>query len=184
MKNLHIDIETYSDVNLAKSGVYRYVQSPEFAILLFAYAIDDGPTEVVDLAAGEKLPIPVLTALQDDSVLKWAFNAQFERVCISKHLGMPVGTYLDPASWRCSMVWASTLGLPLSLDGVGAVLGLEKQKLKEGKDLIRYFCTPAKDKDGNTFRHYPSDAPDKWERFKVYNVRDVDVEVAFEANLA
>ena len=184
MKNLHIDIETYSDVNLAKSGVYRYVQSPEFAILLFAYAIDDGPTEVVDLAAGEKLPIPVLSALQDDSVLKWAFNAQFERVCISKHLGMPVGTYLDPASWRCSMVWASTLGLPLSLDGVGAVLGLEKQKLKEGKDLIRYFCTPAKDKDGNTFRHYPSDAPDKWERFKVYNVRDVDVEVAIQAKLA
>lgn len=183
MKNLHIDIETYSDVNLAKSGVYRYVQSPEFAILLFAYAIDDGPTKVVDLAAGEKLPIPVLVALQDPTVLKWAFNAQFERVCISKHLGLPVGTYLDPASWRCSMVWASTLGLPLSLDGVGAVLGLEKQKLKEGKDLIRYFCTPAKDKDGNTYRHYPSDAPDKWERFKAYNVRDVDVEVAIQEKL-
>jgi len=184
MKKIHIDIETYSDVNLAKSGVYRYCQSPEFQILLFAYAVDEEPTKVVDIAAGEKIPISVLTALQDNNVVKWAFNAQFERVCISKFLGMPVGKYLDPAAWRCSMVWASTLGLPLSLESVGTVLGLEKQKLKEGKDLIRYFCIPAKNKDGSTYRRYPSDAPDKWEQFKTYNVRDVDVEIAIQKKLA
>lgn len=184
MKDIHIDIETYSDANLVKCGVYKYVQSPAFQILLFGYSIDNGSTHVVDLAAGEKIPIPVLDALQDPTVTKWAFNAQFERVCISKHLGMPVGTYLDPSSWRCSMVWASTLGLPLSLEGVGAVLGLEKQKLKEGKDLIRYFCTPAKAKDGTLYRHYPSDAPEKWERFKAYNVRDVEVEIAIQEKLS
>lgn len=184
MKEIHIDIETYSDVNLAKSGVYRYCQSPEFRILLFAYAVDDEPTKVVDIAAGERIPIPVLTALQDDNVVKWAFNAQFERVCISKFLGMPVGKYLNPVSWRCSMVWASTLGLPLSLESVGAVLGLEKQKLKEGKDLIRYFCVPAKNKDGSTYRRCPSEAPDKWERFKEYNARDVDVEIAIQKKLS
>ena len=184
MKKIHIDIETYSDVNLAKSGVYRYCQSPEFQILLFAYAVDEEPTKVVDIAAGEKIPISVLTALQDNNVVKWAFNAQFERVCISKFLGMPVGKYLDPAAWRCSMVWASTLGLPLSLESVGTVLGLEKQKLKEGKDLIRYFCIPAKNKDGSTYRRYPSDAPEKWEQFKTYNVRDVDVEIAIQKKLA
>lgn len=184
MKKIHIDIETYSDKNLAKCGVYHYAESPAFEILLFAYAIDGGETQVVDIAAGEKIPPDILAALEDDSVIKWAFNAQFERVCISKHLGLPVGKYLSPASWRCSMVWASTLGLPMSLEGVGAVLGLEKQKLKEGKDLIRYFCTPAKNKDGSTFRHYPSDAPDKWERFKSYNIRDVDVEVAIQNKLS
>jgi len=183
MKKIHIDIETYSDQNLAKCGVYHYAESPPFEILLFAYAVDDGKTQVVDIAAGEKIPPEILAALKDDSVLKWAFNAQFERVCISKYLGMPTGKYLSPTSWRCSMVWASTLGLPMSLEGVGAVLGLEKQKLKEGKDLIRYFCTPAKNKDGSTFRHYPSDAPEKWDRFKTYNARDVDVEIAVQDRL-
>lgn len=184
MERIHIDIETYSDANLAKCGVYRYAESPAFQILLFAYSVDGGPTEVVDLAAGEKIPIPILVSLRDDTVIKWAFNAQFERVCISRYLGLPTGKYLNPSSWRCSMVWASTLGLPLSLEGVGAVLGLEKQKLKEGKDLIRYFCTPAKNKDGSTFRHLPSDAPEKWERFKVYNQRDVEVEVAIQEKLS
>lgn len=184
MERIHIDIETYSDANLAKCGVYRYAESPAFQILLFAYSVDGGPTKVIDLAAGEKIPIPILVALRDDAVIKWAFNAQFERVCISRYLGLPTGKYLNPSSWRCSMVWASTLGLPLSLEGVGAVLGLEKQKLKEGKDLIRYFCTPAKNKDGSTFRHLPSDAPEKWERFKVYNQRDVEVEVAIQEKLS
>jgi len=184
MKTLSIDIETYSPENLAKSGVYRYCQSPEFEILLFGYSIDGGPVHVVDLANGETIPDEIVCAIVDDKVIKWAFNAQFERVCLSRYLGGSVGTYLDPASWHCTMVWSATLGLPLSLEGVGAVLGLEKQKLKEGKDLIRYFCTPAKDKDGNTFRHHPADAPEKWERFKAYNLRDVETEMAIQAKLA
>ena len=184
MKTLSIDIETYSPENLAKSGVYRYCQSPEFEILLFGYSVDGGPVHVVDLASGETIPDEIVCAIVDDKVIKWAFNAQFERVCLSRYLGGSVGTYLDPASWHCTMVWSATLGLPLSLEGVGAVLGLEKQKLKEGKDLIRYFCTPAKDKDGNTFRHHPADAPEKWERFKAYNLRDVETEMAIQAKLA
>lgn len=138
MKTLSIDIETFSSVNLAKSGVYRYSESEDFEILLFGYSVDGGPVEVVDFTAGEKLPASIKKALTDDSVMKWAFNAQFERVCISRFLGYPTGKYLDPISWHCTMVWAATLGLPLSLEGVGTVLGLEKQKLKEGKDLIRY----------------------------------------------
>ena len=166
MKHLSIDIETYSSENLAKCGVYRYCQSPDFEVLLFGYSVDGGPVKVVDLASGETIPDEIICAIVDDKVIKWAFNAQFERICLSRYLGGAVGTYMDPASWRCTMVWAATLGLPLSLEGVGAVLGLEKQKLKEGKDLIRYFCTPAKAKDGSTFRHYPSDAPEKWESFK------------------
>lgn len=147
MKTLSIDIETYSATNLAKAGVYKYCEDSDFEILLFGYSADGGPVHVVDLAAGESLPADVLSALTDPSVLKTAFNAQFERVCLSRFLGYPTGTYLDPSSWHCTMVWAATLGLPLSLEGVGAVLGLEKQKLKEGKDLIRYFCTPAKTRD-------------------------------------
>ena len=184
MKHLSIDIETYSSENLAKCGVYRYCQSPDFEILLFGYSIDGSPVKVVDLASGETIPDEIICAIVDDKVIKWAFNAQFERICLSRYLGGSVGTYLDPASWRCTMVWAATLGLPLSLEGVGAVLGLEKQKLKEGKDLIRYFCTPAKARDGATFRHFPTDAPDKWETFKAYNLRDVETEMAIQDKLA
>ena len=184
MKTISIDIETYSPENLVKCGVYRYCQSPEFEILLFGYSVDGGPVQVVDFTAGEKLPKAVSDALTDNSVIKWAFNAQFERVCLSRFLGYPVGNYLDPTGWRCTMVWAATLGLPLSLEGVGSVLGLEKQKLKEGKDLIRYFCTPAKTRDGNSFRHYPTDAPDKWATFKAYNLRDVETEMGIQQKLA
>lgn len=183
MKTLSIDIETYSPEPLAKCGVYRYCQSPEFEILLFGYSVDGGPVHVVDFTAGENLPDEVLIALSDPAVMKWAFNAQFERICLSRFLGYPVGQYLDPAPWHCTMIWAATLGLPLSLEGVGTVLGLEKQKLKEGKDLIRYFCTPAKAKDGSLFRHYPSDAPEKWEKFKAYNLRDVETEMGIQAKL-
>ena len=184
MKTLSIDIETYSATNLAKAGVYKYCEDSDFEILLFGYSADGGPVHVVDLAAGESLPADVLSALTDPSVLKTAFNAQFERVCLSRFLGYPTGTYLDPSSWHCTMVWAATLGLPLSLEGVGAVLGLEKQKLKEGKDLIRYFCTPAKTRDGDTFRHYPTDAPEKWVAFKAYNLRDVETEMAIQERLS
>ena len=184
MKTLSIDIETFSSVNLAKSGVYRYSESEDFEILLFGYSVDGGPVEVVDFTAGEKLPASIKKALTDDSVMKWAFNAQFERVCISRFLGYPTGKYLDPISWHCTMVWAATLGLPLSLEGVGTVLGLEKQKLKEGKDLIRYFCTPSTAKNGSAVRHYPKDAPEKWERFKAYNLRDVETEMGIKDKLS
>ena len=184
MKNLSIDIETYSAAPLNKCGVYRYVSSTDFEILLFGYSADGGPVQVVDFTAGEQLPAEIMSALTDPDVNKWAFNAQFERVCLSQWLGLAVGDYLEPESWRCTMVWAATLGLPLSLEGVGAVLGLEKQKLKEGKDLVRYFCTPAKDKNGIQFRRYPSDAPEKWERFKAYNLRDVETEMAIQQKLA
>lgn len=184
MKTLSIDIETFSSVNLAKSGVYRYSESEDFEILLFGYSVDGGPVEVVDFTAGAKLPASIKKALTDDSVMKWAFNAQFERVCISRFLGYPIGKYLDPISWHCTMVWAATLGLPLSLEGVGSVLGLEKQKLKEGKDLIRYFCTPSTAKDGSVVRHYPKDATEKWERFKAYNLRDVETEMGIKDKLS
>jgi len=184
MRNLSIDIETYSSADLAKSGVYRYCESPDFRILLFAYSVDGGPVHVVDLECGEKIPDEVLSALTDPSVFKWAFNAQFERICLSRYLGYPVGHYLTPSDWRCTMVWAATLGLPLSLENVGAVIGLEKQKLKEGKDLIRYFCVPAKMKDGTLFRHLSSDAPEKWERFKLYNLRDVETEMGIQQKLS
>lgn len=184
MKYINIDIETYSSVNLAKSGVYRYTESDDFEILLFGCAIDGGAVQVIDLACGEKIPDDVLAALTDPAVLKWAFNAQFERVCLSRYLNLPVGAYLDPSSWRCTMVWAATLGLPLSLEGVGAVLGLEKQKLKEGKDLIRYFCTPAKQKDGTLCRHLPADDPQRWDAFKSYNLRDVETEMGIQKRLS
>lgn len=184
MKNLSIDIESYSSVNLAKSGVYRYAEAPDFEVLLFGYSADGAPVKVVDLTAGETLPADVRSALTDPAVTKWAFNAQFERVCLSRYLGYPTGQYLDPSSWHCTMVWAATLGLPLSLEGVGAVLGLEKQKLKEGKDLIRYFCTPAKARDGSLIRHYPTDAPEKWSLFKAYNLRDVETEMSIQQKLS
>lgn len=184
MKTLSIDIETYSPEPLAKCGVYRYCQAPEFEVLLFGYSVDGGPVQVVDLAAGECIPTDVLAALTDPAVSKWAFNAQFERVCLSRYLGYPVGRYLNPDSWYCTMVWSATLGLPLSLEGVGAVLGLEKQKLKEGKDLVRYFCTPAKARDGSTFRRLPADAQEKWISFKAYNLRDVETEMSIQQKLS
>ena len=180
MKTISIDIETYSSVNLTKSGVYKYCESDDFAILLFAYSVDGGEVKVVDLAMGENIPLPVLNALTDENVIKWAFNAQFERICLSKFIGQP----MNAKSWRCTMVWAATLGLPLSLEGVGAVLGLEKQKLTEGKELIRYFCAPGKLRDGTTVRHLPQDAPDRWERFKKYNIRDVEVEMSIQQRLS
>lgn len=184
MRYLHIDTETFSSVNLAKSGVYRYAEAKDFEILLFGYSIDGGEVHVVDLAMGETIPQNILAALTDPAVLKWAFNAQFERVCLSRYLNLPAGRYLDPSSWRCTLVWAATLGLPLSLEGVGAVLGLEKQKLKEGKDLIRYFCTLAKQKDGTLCRHLPADDPQRWDAFKSYNLRDVETEMGIQKRLS
>lgn len=180
MKTISIDIETYSSVNLAKSGVYKYSESDDFEILLFAYSVDGSEVKVVDLAMGEKIPLPIINALTDENIIKWAFNAQFERICLSKYIGKP----MSAKSWRCTMVWAAVLGLPLSLEGVGAVLGLEKQKITEGKELIRYFCVPRKRKDGITIRHYPCDAPDKWVRFKEYNIRDVEVEMSIQKRLS
>ena len=186
MKTLSIDIETYSDIALQKTGVYRYCESPNFEILLFGYSIDSGPVQVVDLTAGEHIPKEVLAALEDDSVIKWAFNAAFERVCLSRYLGYPTGEYLDPESWHCSMVWAATMGLPLSLEGVGAVLGLEKQKLTEGKELIKYFCQPClpTKANGQRTRNRPFHAPDKWELFKRYNARDVEAEMGIQQKLS
>lgn len=186
MNTLSIDIETYSDIPLQKTGVYRYCESPIFEILLFGYSIDSGPVQVVDLACGEHIPKEVLAALEDDSVIKWAFNATFERVCLSRYLGYPTGEYLDPESWHCSMVWAATMGLPLSLEGVGAVLGLEKQKLTEGKELIKYFCQPClpTKANGQRTRNRPFHAPDKWELFKRYNARDVEAEMGIQQKLS
>lgn len=186
MQTLSIDIETYSDVPLQKTGVYRYVESPSFEILLFSYSADCTPVKVVDLACGEKIPYEIISALTDDSVTKWAFNASFERICLSRFLGYPTGKYISPKSWKCSMVWAATMGLPLSLEGVGAVLGLEKQKLTEGKELIRYFCQPCfpTKSNGHRTRNFPHHAPDKWQLFKKYNIRDVETEMAIQARLA
>ena len=185
MKTLSIDIETYSDVPLPKTGVYRYCESPDFEILLFGYSVDSGPVQVVDLACGEKIPAEIIVALEDESVIKWAFNASFERICLSRFLGYPTGEYLDPESWRCSMIWAATMGLPLSLEGVGTVLGLEKQKLTEGKDLIKYFCQPcaATKSNGGRTRNRPFHAPEKWEAFKRYNIRDVEIEMGIQHKL-
>lgn len=186
IKNLEIDIESFSDVDLTKCGVYKYASAPDFEVILFAYSVDGGPVRQVDLACGEKIPAEIIAALEDDTVTKWAFNANFERVCLSRYLGYPTGDYLMPDSWRCSMVWAAYLGLPLSLEGVGTVLGLEKQKLTEGKNLIKYFCqpcSPTKSNGGRT-RNLPADAPEKWEAFKTYNIRDVEVEMAIQARLS
>ena len=202
MKTLSIDIETYSDILLQKSGVYRYCESPNFEILLFGYSADSGPVQVVDLACGEKIPADVLDALTDDAVTKWAFNASFERVCLSRYLrdlgisldsfhdkhplSQEVARFLNPESWRCSMVWAATMGLPLSLEGVGAVLGLEKQKLTEGKELIKFFCQPCAPTktNGQRTRNRPFHAPDKWDAFKRYNLRDVETEMGIQQRLA
>ena len=174
MSLLAIDIETFSDVDLPKCGVYAYSDSPRFEILLFAYAFDDEPTQVVDLARGEQLPDRVLAALEDESVTKTAFNAAFERTCISRYLGRQ----LSPASWQCTAVQSAMLALPLTLDGVGEVLSIKRKKLKEGVSLLRYFsmpCKPTKANGGRT-RNRPEDAPELWERFKAYCIRDVDAE--------
>ena len=186
MRTLSIDIETYSSVNLQKSGVYKYASSGDFEILLFGYSVDGGEVQVVDLALGEAIPQEILDALKDDEVIKWAFNASFERICLSVFLGMPVGEYLSPASWRCSMIWSATLGLPLSLEGVGAVLGLEKQKLTEGKNLIKYFCVPcaATKVNGGRTRNLPMHDMEKWKSFKAYNLRDVETEMGIQQKLA
>ncbi len=182
MKSIEIDIETYSDVDLSKCGVYRYSSSPNFEILLFGYSVDGGKVRVVDLCQGENIPADILAALSDESVTKWAFNAMFERVCLSNHLG----EWLEPESWKCSMIWSATLGLPLSLENVGAVLGLEKQKLSEGKDLIRYFCVPCKPTktNGGRTRNLPEHDREKWGRFKAYNLRDVEAEMQIQQRLA
>ena len=199
MKSLSIDLETFSDVDLNKSGVYRYTESPAFEILLFGFARDNDPVTVLDLTAGDTVPEDVLDALTDETVTKWAFNASFERICLSAYLrkyyperfvtySIPedsVRNYLDPASWRCSMIWSAYLGLPLSLKGVGEALDLEEQKMAEGKELLRYFCTPCKPTkaNGGRTRNLPSDAPDKWEVFKKYNRRDVEVEMSIKKHL-
>jgi DNA polymerase len=201
VKTISIDIETFSDVDLGKCGVYKYSESPAFEILLFGYSVDGGPVQVVDLACGEQIPENILDALTDDTVLKWAFNANFERVCLSRYLrdmgwsldpfhdNHPLSTeparFLNPEGWRCSMVWAATMGLPLSLKGVGAVLNLADQKMDEGKALIRYFsvpCAPTKANGGRT-RNLPSDDPVKWATFKKYNQRDVEVEMSIQRKL-
>lgn len=200
IKTISIDIETFSDVDLQKCGVYKYVQSHVFEVLLFGYSINGAAVQVVDLAQGESIPDEILKALTDDTVLKWAFNAQFERVCLSAYLKKhypqyfssysisedSVGDYLDPSSWRCSCVWSAYMGLPLSLAGAGAVLGLEEQKLKEGKDLIRYFCMPCKPTkvNGGRKRNLPQHDIKKWKLFVSYNKRDVEVEMAIQGKLA
>lgn len=201
MKSLSIDIETYSSVDLTKCGVYKYAESPDFEVLLFGYAVDGGEVSVVDLTVGETIPADILDALTDDRVAKWAFNAQFERVCLSRYLSdlgisldpfhdrHPLSTecarFLNPEGWRCSMVWAATLGLPLSLEGIGAVLGLEKQKLTEGKELIRFFCVPCREtkSNGGRTRNLPKHDLEKWARFKAYNVRDVETEMGIQQKL-
>ena len=182
MKTLSLDLETFSDVDLSKCGVYKYSSSPNFEILLFGYSVDGGDVQVIDLCQGEEIPADILAALSDESVIKWAFNAMFERVCLSNYLG----EWLEPGSWKCSMVWSATLGLPLSLESVGAVLGLEKQKLSEGKDLIRYFCVPCKPTkvNGGRTRNLPEHDREKWERFKAYNLRDVEAEMQIQHRLA
>ncbi len=185
MKTLSLDLETFSDIDLSKCGVYKYASSPAFEILLFGFSVDGGDVRVVDLACGEKIPADILAALEDENVMKWAYNAQFERICLSRFLGFPVGSYLDPSSWHCSMVWAATLGLPMSLENVGTVLGLEKQKLTEGKELIRYFCVPCKPTktNGGRVRNLPEHDMEKWQRFKAYNLRDVEVEMQIQQRL-
>ena len=202
VNSLSLDLETFSSIDLSKCGVYKYASSPDFEILLFGYSIDSGEVRTIDLAQGETIPQEIIDALVSDGVVKWAYNANFERVCLSRYLhdlgisldpfhdNHPLSTvmtqFLNPESWRCSMIWSATMGLPLSLEGAGSVLGLEKQKLTEGKELIKYFCqpcTPTKANGGRT-RNLPSDAPDKWTLFKKYNRRDVETEMGIKARLA
>lgn len=199
INSLSLDLETYSDVDLNKCGVYKYAQSSAFEILLFGVSVNGGKVQVYDLAQGELVPMEIIKALTDNSVLKWAFNASFERACLSvwlqKHYPQyfesysihedTVGDYLDPSAWRCSMVWSAYMGLPLSLAGAGAVLGLSEQKLKEGKDLIRYFCVPCRPTkaNGGRTRNLPEHDAQKWETFKAYNKRDVEVEMSIQDRL-
>lgn len=184
MKTLGIDLETYSSVNLQKSGVYKYSESTDFEILLFAYSIDGKPVKVIDLALGETIPEEIIKALSDDTITKSAHNSNFERVCLSRYLGL--NGFLNPKAWHCTMIWSASLGLPLSLEQVGTILGLDKQKITEGKDLIRYFCVPCHPTktNGNRTRNLPKHDLDKWERFKSYNIRDVEVELAIQEKLS
>lgn len=200
IKTLSIDIETFSDTDLNKCGVYKYAESDAFEILLFGYAANGGSVSVIDLTAGEEIPQEILAALSDPDVIKWAFNASFERVCLSNWLlknhpehftgystpGDSAGAFLDPSLWRCSMIWSAYLGLPLSLAGAGAVLGLEEQKLAEGKDLLKYFCVPCKPTkaNGGRTRNLPHHDTEKWNLFKNYNKRDVEVEMSIQKRLA
>ena len=181
MKQISIDIETYSSTNLNQTGVYRYADSDDFELLLFGYATDFGPVKVVDLTQGEKIPPQIIEALDNPNIIKSAFNAQFERVCLSCF----VGHRLKPTGWHCSRVWSATLGLPLSLRDVGSVLGLPRQKITAGKELVRYFCTPCKPTKANQnrTRNFPYHAPDKWQQFKQYNQRDVEVEMEITQKL-
>lgn len=181
MKQISIDIETYSSTNLNRTGVYRYADSDDFELLLFGYAVDFGPVTVIDLTQGEQIPPKIIKALDNPQIIKSAFNAQFERVCLSRF----VGHRLKPAGWHCSRVWSATLGLPLSLRDVGTVLGLPRQKITAGKELVRYFCTPCKPTKANQnrTRNLPYHAPDKWQQFKQYNQRDVEVEMEITQKL-
>lgn len=195
MNRISIDVETRSSVDLKKCGMYKYAESQDFDILLFGYSVDGGEVHVVDLACGEKIPTDIIKALSDNSILKTAYHASFERVTLSVWLrrnhpqyfstysidGDPVQKYLDPAAWKCTLVWAAYNGLPLSLDKVGAVLGFEEQKLKEGKELIRYFCMPSR--TAGRKWNLPEHAPEKWELFKKYNRRDVEVEMQIQQRL-
>ena len=199
IKNLSLDLETKSSVDIAKCGVYKYAESPDFEILLFGVSVNHGPITVYDLACEDTVPDEIIAALSDDRVTKWAYNAAFERVCLSvwlrryypQHfktysiLGDPVQNYLDPSSWKCTLVWAAYNGLPLGLDKVGAVLGFEAQKLKEGKELIKYFCCPCRPtkKNGGRTWNLPHHAPEKWALFKKYNERDVQVEMQIQERL-
>ena len=200
IKETSIDLETYSDVDISKCGAYKYAESENFEILLFGVSIDGGDVQVFNLACGDTIPDDILAALSDYTVTKWAFNANFERICLSNWLRKhhpahfkgysipedPASKYLDPTSWKCTMIWSAYMGLPLSLEGVGAVLKLQDQKMKEGKDLIKYFCCPCKPTkvNGGRTRNLPEHAPDKWETFKTYNKRDVDVEMAIKQRLS
>jgi DNA polymerase len=200
IQSLSIDLETYSSVDLKKSGVYPYAESSDFEILLFAYAVNEGAVQVVDIACGEEVPDEILQALTDDTVTKWAYNSQFERVCLSYWLRKnypqyfssysiaedSVGNYLDPTSWKCSRIWGAYMGLPLSLKGIGAVLKLDEQKMEEGSGLIKYFCKPCRPtkKNGGRTRNLPMHDPEKWVLFKKYNKRDVEVELAIKEKLA
>ena len=182
IKTLSLDLETYSDVDLSKCGVYKYAESPAFEILLFGVSVNGGDIAVYDLVRGDEVPKEIIAALSDETVTKWAYNAAFERVCLSNYLE----EWLEPEGWRCTMVWSAYLGLPLSLESVGAALGLEKQKLTEGKDLIRYFCVPCKPTkaNGGRTRNLPEHDREKWERFKTYNFRDVETEMQIQQRLS
>lgn len=186
IKSLHLDIETYSSTDLNKCGVYKYAESNDFEILLLSYAINNGKVEVVDLAQGEPLPGFLVDAIKSDGVIKYAYNSTFERVCLSRYIGLSNGTYLSPKSWRCTMTWSAYLGLAFSLKQVGEILRLDKQKLNEGKDLIKYFCVPCRStsKNGHRTRNYYYHDKEKWELFKKYNIRDVETEMAIQERIS